>query len=90
MEFGNKQTIINIDKEGSTRTKSETYRNSDVITTVVIYDVRKRVTGTKEELSEYIKFRNEYKDNAISFTIEYPKDYKGDWHYIVLRYKDTY
>ena len=90
MQFGNKHSIIVIDKIGSTKTNTQVFRNGDAVTNTTIYDVRKRVADYKQELAEFIKFRQDHKENCISFSIEYPKEYTGDWYYVVLRFKGEF
>jgi len=85
MEYGKHITTTQIDDNGSTLEKETSYSNSDPIDVKERYEIRVRVYNAQDEMTEFLKFRDETKDMAkAEFRIEHTdKANKNGAYYIV-------
>lgn len=87
IKFGNYETKYTRE-DGVVVEEKETYQNGHLSGKDIKYTIRKKVSDEKQELAEWLKFRQDHKDApALGLRTE-KKSWLGKDYYIVLTWEE--
>jgi len=88
IEFGNKIETIQLDHEGSFMVNESVIQKFEPTINQQRFEIRTRVRDQKEELTEFLRFRDETKDMwNVEFQIERSKaGEKNGYYYVIKKY----
>lgn len=75
-------------QDGTEVETKETYREGRMIQKQIRYEIRKKVSNDKEELAEWLKFKQEHKDAGILEIRTEKKPWLGTEYFIVLSWEE--